>query len=302
MLSVKNIEDAGRNTNVRMNFHHVVQQLETTTINDIDETSTQSGSDVEETDTASHHPPPPPAPSMLPIKPHAKVFSSRSTAGSISLATDVKLAADNTTKIHGISTTGTPWLFARRLKALKTQNRTFLAWCRAWIKEIYGTEASLITAPKTEPHIVKYDHAKVQRSKKKKKKNGKHTFDGIGIHQDGSFVTIILSLSSKQDYEGGGTYFPHLGQTVRLGLGEILMFQGEQGTYSSPHRAQPISSGKRSLCLVFFKLKSWKKKKGGVKRKKRKKTTKKNKEVTGKEKDRAKPLTTKGNLSKSKKK
>ena len=278
-----------------MNFHHVVQQLETTTINDM---RTQSGSDVEETPTApqSHFPPSPPAPKMLPIKLNAKVFSSRSTAGSISLATDVKLAVDNTTKIHGISTTGTPWLFARRLKALKTQNETFLSWCRTWIREIYGTEASLITAPKTEPHIVKYDHAKVQRFKKKNK-NGKHTFDGIGIHQDGSFVTIILSLSSKQDYEGGGTYFPHLGQTVRLGLGEILMFQGEQGLYSSPHRAQPISSGKRSLFLVFFKLKAWEKK-----RKKRKKTTKKKKGVKDKEKDGAKPLRTKGNASKSKKK
>jgi len=99
-----------------MNFHHVVQQLETTTINDIDETSTQSGSDVEEIDTASHHPPPPPAPSMLPIKPHAKVFSSRSTAGSISLATDVKLAADNTPKYMEYPLLGRPGCLPEDLK------------------------------------------------------------------------------------------------------------------------------------------------------------------------------------------
>jgi len=40
--------------------------------------------------------------------------------------------------------------------------------------------------------------------------------------------------------------------------------------YSAPHRAQPISSGKRLLYLAFFKLRKQKKKKGEKKKKKKK--------------------------------
>jgi hypothetical protein len=39
-------------------------------------------------------------------------------------------------------------------------------------------------------------------------------------------------------------------------LGEVLLFQGQCGPYSAPHRAQPISAGRRLLNLAFFSLKT----------------------------------------------
>ena len=110
-------------------------------------------------------------------------------------------------------------------------------------------EADAIRAPRTEPHIVKYSHSLHSK------------FKGIGTHQDGSFVTVIMAVSEHDEYSGGGTYFAHLDQTVRLGMGELLLFQGRQGPYSAPHRAQPIASGKRVLYLAFFKLRRRKAKK-----------------------------------------
>ena len=55
-------------------------------------------------------------------------------------------------------------------------------------------------------------------------------------------------------------------------MGGVLLFQGQQGPFSAPHRAQPISSGKRLLFIAFFKLR---KPKIGKKKKKKTKKTKK---------------------------
>ena len=193
-------------------------------------------------------------PVMRPCQPGARVFSSMSTHSSRLLAAEVKQVALRTSAVHGTSTTGTPWLYARRLAAIKEQNALFLAWCRSWIEELYGTPCTAVRAPRTEPHIVKYDH-KLQS-----------TFKGIGTHQDGSFVTCIMALSEPDEYTGGGTYFPHLAETVRPEMGGVLLFQGMQGPYSAPHRAQPIGSGKRLLYIAFFKLRKVK----AVKKKKKK--------------------------------
>jgi hypothetical protein len=185
-------------------------------------------------------------PSMAPRSTGAKVYSSGSTPCSRALASQVRESALQTSRVHGRSTTGTPWIFARRLKATKEANETFLGWCREWISESYGVEIGALHAARTEPHIVKYNHEL-------------HAgFKGIGTHQDGSFATVVMALSEASDYRGGGTYFPHLGDTVELALGEVLLFQGQCGPYSAPHRAQPISAGRRLLYLAFFSLKTTK--------------------------------------------
>ena len=185
-------------------------------------------------------------PSMTPRTAGAKVFSSASTPCSRALASQVRTCALQTSRVHGRSTTGTPWIFARRLKATKEANEIFLGWCREWISESYGVEMCALHAARTEPHIVKYNHEL-------------HSgFKGIGTHQDGSYATVVMALSEASDYRGGGTYFPHLGDTVELALGEVLLFQGQCGPYSAPHRAQPISAGSRLLYLAFFSLKSTK--------------------------------------------
>ena len=244
---------------------------------DDEESGDDEGDDEEE--GAAARPP------MRPVHAKAKVFTCASTAASRTLAADVKASAMRTNRVHGTSTTGTPWLFARRFKSIARQNRTFLSWCRHWIQDCYGMEPRLVRAAATEPHIVIYDHDKVlQRKRKNRNKNnnnkGKAAFDGIGTHLDGSFVTCIMSLSEGDEYAGGGTYFPSLGTTVRLNVGEVLLFQGQQGPYSAPHRAQPIAGGKRVLYLAFFKLRAKNKivaKKKRIKTKKKKKKKKKKK-------------------------
>ena len=179
------------------------------------------------------------------------MFASDSTLCSRALASEVKREALRTVRAHGRSSTGTPWIYARRIGALKEHNKVFLEWCRSWIDELYGVDVATIRSPRTEPHIVKYDHRLHAH------------FQGIGTHQDGSFVTCIMALSEEEEYDGGGTYFPHLAQTVHLGMGQVLLFQGQEGPFSAPHRAQPITRGKRVLYLAFFKLRKKKRKKVG---------------------------------------
>jgi len=202
----------------------------------------------------------------------SQVFFCRSTPESREIALDVKSAALATSRIHATSTTGTPWLFARRISKLEISNVVYLSWCKKWINEIWGVSSTKIIAGKSEPHIIKYDHKKKMKLAAKAAK--KKEFDGIGTHQDGSFVTCICCLSEEEEYTGGGTYFPHLGVTVQLKMGEVLLFQGQEGPYSAPHRAQPIASGKRMLYIAFFKIRKRKKKK--KKSQMKKKTKKKN--------------------------
>ena len=88
-------------------------------------------------------------PTMRPCQQGARVFSSASTHGSRALAAEVKRVALGTSSVHGYSSTGTPWLYARRLSAIRQQNALFLSWCRAWIEELYGTPCSAVRAPRT---------------------------------------------------------------------------------------------------------------------------------------------------------
>ena len=186
-------------------------------------------------------------PLMAPIQDGAKVYTCSSNACSQLLASEIKAAALATRKTHGHSTAGTPWLYARRLSELKSANSVFLGWCKEWISDLYGVPTTSLRVPRTEPHIVKYDHTKHKG------------FKGLPTHQDGSFVTVIMAVSDQSEYSGGGTYFAALDHTVRLAAGEVLLFQGEQGPYSAPHRAQPVSSGTRVLYITFVHLKKPKK-------------------------------------------
>jgi hypothetical protein len=95
-------------------------------------------------------------PTMQALVQGAKVYMSASTPCSSALAAQVKEAALATSKIHGYSTAGTPWLYAKRMAAIKDQNTLFLSWCKEWISELYGVSASKVYAARTEPHIVKY--------------------------------------------------------------------------------------------------------------------------------------------------
>lgn len=168
----------------------------------------------------------------------AQIFRSNSTASSRAMAIKVLQEAAATNKIHGRHPA--PRLFAQRLEGLKDMNRHFRDWCKDWIAECYHTACSELVLPKVEPHIIKYD--------------GTSEFTGINIHTDHSFVSVMMGLNDQSDYEGGGTYFPHLDQVVHLDPGEVLVFQGRYGPYSALHRGNSIISGKRALYLAFFQL------------------------------------------------
>lgn len=120
-------------------------------------------------------------PAVCPIQPCAKVFVCPSTACSRALAVAVKQAAEGTSRIHGHSTAGTPWLYARRVAAIKEQNMLFLRWCRQWVREVYGVCETDICSTRTEPHIVKYQGSSSAK------------FKGIGTHQDGRFFISCRS-------------------------------------------------------------------------------------------------------------
>jgi len=129
-------------------------------------------------------------PAVCPIQPCAKVFVCASTECSRALAVAVKQAAEGTSRIHGYSTAGTPWLYARRVAALKEHNMLFLRWCRQWIREVYGVCETSIYSARTEPHIVKYRGSSSSK------------FKGIGTHQDGR--SILSCLHASHDVRPSG--------------------------------------------------------------------------------------------------
>ena len=67
-------------------------------------------------------------PMMHPVVPSAQHIHVPAQNIHVSAA-DVKFAASKLI-VHGLSSTGTPWLFARKIKALKQHNKQFLAWCK----------------------------------------------------------------------------------------------------------------------------------------------------------------------------
>ena len=85
---------------------------------------------------------------------------------------------------------------------------------------------------KNQPHVLKYSAAE------------NHT--GVQLHHDRCDVTANLTLSSCAAYQGGGTYYPAVGDTLRLGQGEFVLHPG-----SLVHAGTEITAGTRHL-LVFF--------------------------------------------------
>jgi hypothetical protein len=84
-----------------------------------------------------------------------------------------------------------------------------------------------------QPHVLKYD--------------GSH--QSVPLHYDICDVTVNVMLSECGDYEGGGTYLPAIGTTVRLPYGNILIHPG-----NALHAGCEIHSGSRYLLVYFCKF------------------------------------------------
>jgi hypothetical protein len=65
-------------------------------------------------------------------------------------------------------------------------------------------------------------------------------------HFDGGQVSFMLALSSRSDYEGGGTKFDCMENVVHLERGELILFDAD--LY---HQGVPISQGTRYLLVGF---------------------------------------------------
>lgn len=73
-------------------------------------------------------------------------------------------------------------------------------------------------------------------------------FGGIGHHKDNADVSFIVLLNDPvRDFDGGGTHFPLINQTLTLQQGEILLFSGQL-----VHGAAPITRGKRFVLSGFL--------------------------------------------------
>ena len=96
------------------------------------------------------------------------------------------------------------------------------------IKKLYGISKKKIGI--NEIFIVKYD-IKGQRY--------------LNYHQDGSEFSFVLALND--DYEGGGTKFKHNGKTIKLDIGDCLVFSGQ-----TKHRGNEITSGQRYILAGFL--------------------------------------------------
>lgn len=67
------------------------------------------------------------------------------------------------------------------------------------------------------------------------------------MHYDGSNWTWNLMLSDSKEYEGGGTFFRCLQQTIRLRQGQLLIHPGD-----FYHKGVDITSGERRLAVCFL--------------------------------------------------
>jgi hypothetical protein len=80
--------------------------------------------------------------------------------------------------------------------------------------------------------VVKYDCAKGQSA--------------LIRHTDAGDISFMVALSDVGDYDGGGTYFDDLDDTIHMEQGQILVFHA--GLF---HRGNPITRGTRYLLVGF---------------------------------------------------
>lgn len=71
------------------------------------------------------------------------------------------------------------------------------------------------------------------------------------VHVDNGIIALTLAMSPKSDYEGGGTFFEHLGEEdlVEMDVGEATWRPG-----SVRHGGHRVTSGERYILGAFFLL------------------------------------------------
>jgi len=66
-------------------------------------------------------------------------------------------------------------------------------------------------------------------------------------HTDGSTLSFNVLLNPRSDFQGGGTYFTHLDDTICGSQGDVVVHDG-----NFEHAGAPISNGVRALLMGFL--------------------------------------------------
>ena len=103
------------------------------------------------------------------------------------------------------------------------------------IKNFYAKDVRL-----TSPHTVIWPEGH----------QGMPPHQDYGIHSEFPHREYAALVALNDDYEGGGTYFPHIGTTYNQKKGDLLLFHG------GPlfHGVNPIKKNDRHTMLMWFVL------------------------------------------------
>ena len=71
-------------------------------------------------------------------------------------------------------------------------------------------------------------------------------------HRDGSVLSFNIALNDSTDYEGGGTWFHSLGESVRIEKGEVVSHAS-----GILHGGHGITSGRRYVMVCFVILEGY---------------------------------------------
>lgn len=74
--------------------------------------------------------------------------------------------------------------------------------------------------------------------------SGGQTF--LAPHRDGSVLSFNIALNARDEYEGGGTWFEGLGQSLPIERGHVCAHAS-----GVLHGGHPISSGVRYILVAF---------------------------------------------------
>ena len=70
------------------------------------------------------------------------------------------------------------------------------------------------------------------------------------LHRDGCFISCIVALSDRSEYDGGGTYIEALEEAIALNMGHVLLHPG-----ALRHAGHRITAGERWVLVVFLSSK-----------------------------------------------
>ena len=70
----------------------------------------------------------------------------------------------------------------------------------------------------------------------------------LPTHVDQSSISVTLALNGLDEYDGGGTFFPHpINVTARPDVGRAVAFRGDL-----KHAGSPVTKGVRYIVAAFL--------------------------------------------------